>query len=294
MSFSPLIKLKVFHKMFSLASKLAVVGEFGSIVRLGSKLNSIAKLTTAAIPVVTEADEKKNTVLISNNSREYHLEFAKPADTVRILKFLEHNFFVDEPLIKSLSFNKGKVDGTIERYIRKSLNHGLSIVAVKNSPGRDILGISINEKNCVWDGTKMDKIAVESQLPQVRKLLHIWALITREPQIHMKLSQYEIFELGIISVARKMHGQGLGTQLAKRSLALARDLNYRYARMDATSDYSKKIAEKLEMSRIWEVPYKNILLDDENVPVAVPEKPHTHAYVYFMNLKNLPEEHLTD
>lgn len=282
--------------MFSLASKLAVVGEFGSIVRLGSKLNGIAKLTTttAAIPVVTEAAEKKNTVLESNSSREYHLEFAKPADTVRILKFLEHNFFVDEPLIKSLSFNKGKVDGIIESYIRKCLNHGLSIVAVKNSPGRDILGISINEKNCVWDGTKMDKIAVESQLPQVRKLLHIWALITREPQIHMKLSQYEIFELGIISVARKMHGQGLGTQLAKRSLALARDLNYRYARMDATSDYSKKIAEKLEMSRIWEVPYKNILLDDENVPVAVPEKPHTHAYVYFMNLKNLPEEYLTD
>lgn len=281
--------------MFSLASKLAVIGQFKSIVRLGSKLNGNVKLTTAAIPVVTENAEKKS-VLIANNSqsRDYHLEFAKPADTVRILKFLEHNFFVDEPLIKSLSFTKGKVDATLEGYVRKSLNHGLSIVAVKNSPGRDILGISINEKNCVWDGTKMDKIAVESQLPQVRKLLHIWALITREPQIHMKLSQYEIFELGIISVARKMHGQGLGTQLAKRSLALARDLNYRYARMDATSDYSKKIAEKLEMSRIWEVPYKNILLDDENVPVAIPEKPHTHAYVYFMNLKNLPEDYLTD
>ena len=275
-------------------SKLAVVGQFGSIVRLGSKLNGTVQLTTAAIPVVAENVEKKS-VLITNSShsRDYHLEFAKPADTVRILKFLEHNFFVDEPLIKSLSFMKGKVDATLEGYVRKSLYHGLSIVAVKNSPGRDILGISINKKNCVWDGTKMDKIAVESQLPQVRKLLHIWALITREPQIHMKLSQYEIFELGFISVGRKMHGQGLGTQLAKRSLALARDLNYRYARMDATSDYSKKIAEKLQMSRIWEVPYKNILLDNENVPVAIPEKPHTHAYVYFMNLMNLPEQYLT-
>jgi hypothetical protein len=212
-------------------------------------------------------------------------EIAKRADINPTVQFIESNFFKSDPLCKSLHVGKKKLEGPTENLIRDCIKQGMTIVAREKADDSAIIGVSMNTRSCPWDADRLEEYARLLTDVNMRKVMHIWALMAREPRLHKELSELSIFELGIIAVDGGRMGQGLGTELARRSIDLGRDLNFKYARMNCTSEFSIKIGEKLNMTRIWDVPFKNILMPDGKTPLAVPEIPHVFAAVYYMNLK---------
>lgn len=221
-------------------------------------------------------------------------EMAKAADINPTLNFIEKNFFKDDPLCKSLSFCRRKLEGPTENLIRDGVKQGMSILVREDTKENEIIGVCVNTRNCPWDGDKLDEYARVVENGDMKKLLHIWALMSREPRLHQELGQLSIFEMGILAVKKSHAGQGLGTELVRRSLDLGRDLNFMFARMNCTSDYALKIGDKLNMTKLWDVPYKNILMHDGKTPLTIPEFPHSMAAVYYINLKNPMNEKIVE
>lgn len=194
--------------------------------------------------------------------KNYRTGFAMPADTNRILRFMEKNYFCDEPLSKSLHLCYKKLDKTLEFYIKESLAQGMTIIAQENSKENLIMGVAINQKSCPWDADRLVELGTVAVNLNAKKLLNIWALLAREPSMHAYLEQLVIFESKFIAVKKSLKGQGLESELARRSLYLGRDLNYNFARIDATNAATKEVAESLQMEKLWDVPYKNIFSGD--------------------------------
>ncbi|KAG5679104.1 hypothetical protein PVAND_008697 [Polypedilum vanderplanki] len=212
-------------------------------------------------------------------------EIAKRADINSTLKFIEDNFFKNEPLCKSLHLTGKKLEQPTENLIRDGIKQGMTILARENSDDNEILGICMNTRSCPWDGEKLEEFAKLHTDMNARKLLHIWALMAREPRLHQELGQLSIFEVGMLAVKESHEACGLGTELTRRSLDLGRDLNFRHARINCTSEYSIKIAEKLGMTRVWDVFYRNIFMPDGKTPLTVPVHPHVQAAVFLTDLK---------
>jgi hypothetical protein len=229
--------------------------------------------------------KRKNLIL----DYDYEVEIAQPRDTENVVRFLKRNFFQREPLVKSLGLSL-HFDPVIERIIEEDLKLGCSLLALRPGHEREIVGICVNEKCCPWECEALEKMACETKNAKVQYLLHMWSLMARESKLFETLHQHEFFGLDFLSVQKSFCGKGIGTELAKKSLALAKDLNYRYARMVCTSEQSSKIAEKLGMERAWRIPYKNILFEDSDQAVTIPPPPHNEASVYYIDLKRLPTD----
>lgn len=217
----------------------------------------------------------------------YQIEIAKAADIKPTLDFIENNFFATEPLSKSLNLTKRSFEGSMEVFVLDALKQGMTLVAKSKDQNDEIIGACVNVKSCTFDAMRYKELAKCTSAMNTRKLFHIWSLLAQEPRLHEDLNERCIFEIKMLTVKDIHQGQGLGTELMKKSLSLARDLNFSYAAMNCTSEYAKKIAEKQEMKPLWEVEYKNILLDDRKTPVSIPEHPHLSASVSYLNLKKL-------
>jgi GNAT superfamily N-acetyltransferase len=216
----------------------------------------------------------------------YQIQNAKAADIRPTLDFIEKHFFKTDPLSKSLNLTQRSLEGSVEVFVLDALKQGLTLIA-KSKESEEIIGACVNIRSCHFDASKYLELAKCTNSTNSKKLFHIWSLLAREPRLHEDLNERCIFEVKMLTVKDIHQGQGIGTELLKKSLELARDSNFSYASMNCTSEYAKKIAEKQEMKPLWEVAFKNILLSDRKTPVSTPEHPHLSASVSYLNLKKL-------
>lgn len=224
------------------------------------------KINASAFKLFASEQESSQWNKLGNEPR---IDLAKPTDTNSILAFIEKNFFCNDPLCRSLNLCYTKLDKTLEYYVRESLSQGMTVVARGNSEKDPIVGVCINQKSCRWDSQKLIELTKISQNINSKKLLHIWALLAREPCLHDCLSQLQIFELKLISVERSRKSQELSNELVRHSLELGRDMNYNFAKIDATNESLVAIAENFLMEKSWDVAYRNILTEDEKTPVTI-------------------------
>lgn len=218
----------------------------------------------------------------TNHSQSYKIQFASVRDVRPTVKFIQENFFDDEPLSKSLKITKKSLNDSMEIFIEDSIKQGLTLLAKMND--HEIIGASINARNCEFDSKKLIEFASCSLCSETKKLFFIWSLLAQENSIiHQKFSELCLFEIRMLSVRRDFQRKGIGSELVKRSLDLARDSNFNFAIMNCTNKFAKRIAEKESMEEIWNASYTNILSD--NKPIAIPEHPHSSASVSFINLK---------
>jgi hypothetical protein len=214
---------------------------------------------------------------------KYRIELAKPSDSNIILNFLGKNFFCRDPLSQHLNLCGKKLEQPIIEYIKCILCQGMSLVALENTEAKEIVGVSINEKNCKWNGDVLEEYADFTNDENFEKFLRIRALISRQPKMHQTLSQLMIFNLAFLSA--KKDQENVAMELAKVSLNLARDMNFSYARFDSTDETSMTMARKLQGVELWKAPYKNILSDDNRKPLVELKSPNTHAASHYINLK---------
>lgn len=217
--------------------------------------------------------------------RPFSVRLAKAQDEPHVMHFIRENFYSEEPLLKSLNITKAMANPCLESHLSCHLKDGFSLIAVENEDNR-IVGVALNQRNCVWDGDHLRSRADRTQCDRLRKLFYIWSIVSKESQLHQRFNTDCIFEIAILATAREVQQQGIGYQLTAQSLRLARDLGFEVARMDCTNEYSSRLAQRAGMECMWSVPY-NHLVDHAKKPVVKPEVPHTHIRVHAAQLKDV-------
>lgn len=59
-----------------------------------------------------------------------------------------------------------------------------------------LLGIIMNVRNCSWDALNLIRSAEKTSCVQMKKWLHMKAIVAREPKIHQKFSTQQVFDVG--------------------------------------------------------------------------------------------------
>lgn len=237
-------------------------------------------------PSISQPSKQESKPKPTPKNSDHRIKFAKPSDLNKVLNFLEKNFFCDDPLSKSLNLCSSKIEPPFEEYINCILCQGISLIALDNTRENQILGVSINQKSCRWNGNVLDEYADFTKDENFRKYLRIRAVISREPRMHEHLSQLMIFNLAFLSA--KKDQEQIATKLANFSLNLARDMNFSHARLDCTNENSMKMARKFRGVEHWTTRYQKVLSAESKQPVVTLEAPNTHASAYYINLKHLP------
>lgn len=214
-------------------------------------------------------------------SQDFRLAIAAPSDTETILSFVEEHFLKEEVLTRTLIPNqKPKV---IRDIFRDRLSHGLSVVARSLCDG-SIVGVSINDRSYQLDGVNLCRLSHETRDCDLKKLLRVWAIIHVDSDLHGSLCQSEIFNIGVVSVAESHWGKNIGVEMVKKSLEVGAEKKFEVARVIATNDNIRKIAEKFGMTKHWSAPYSDLMNRDQYKPRALPEHPHCGATVFYKKL----------
>ncbi|XP_055600722.1 uncharacterized protein LOC129749700 [Uranotaenia lowii] len=219
----------------------------------------------------------------NESSSAVRVRLARSQDVRQIMKFVRENFVHEEPLMKSLNIASTRSTLPLETIIATHLKNGFTMIAVEGQ--KNVVGLALNLRNCYWDGSVLQNAAEKAETEPLKKLFYIWSIVSSEPKLHERFMTPCIFELAMLATARDFQRRGIGYQLTMESLRLARDLGYQVARMDCTSEYSSRLADRVGLECIWSVPY-NHLVDGSRKPVAKPEHPHTHIRVHAAKLEN--------
>ncbi|XP_035895664.1 uncharacterized protein LOC118504794 [Anopheles stephensi] len=217
------------------------------------------------------------------------VRLARAEDTGEVVTFVQQNLLHHEPLLRAL--NVGEIPGREQllEYVRQLLRESFTLVALDDdgggrpSDGRRIVGVAISRRSCSWDGKQLIERADRTRCDQLRKLLYIWSIVESEPGLHQHFCTRCLFEIAFLATAVESRRQGIGLHLTLRSLQLARDLGFHFARMNCTCEYSARIASKAGLECHWTVAYHH-LVDSTKQPVVHPEPPHTHIKVHAMAL----------
>ncbi|XP_038220387.1 dopamine N-acetyltransferase-like [Zerene cesonia] len=203
-------------------------------------------------------------------------------DVEDVMTFMKRTFFIDEPLYKGVGYCNSASDDTpdLDEFCRAALP-GVSLMA-KNEEGSIvatlICGISpiVNPtdflsalKNC-----KCPKYKKVIQMMILREvIMEIWNIYPNEKQV---------FEIKMASTDAKWRNKGIMNQLMKEAENAAKELNIRVLRIETSSAYSAKSAERHGYKCVFSRAYTEFMLDGK--PLILPEPPHTKDNVYVKEL----------
>lgn len=210
-------------------------------------------------------------------TRDWRCELASASDNQEILSFVGNNFLKEEALVRTLI--PGPKPKLLLEIFRKMLEQELTVVARQQSGEKKLVGVSINERSSRLDVINLCKLIPSVDDCNLKKLLEVWAMIHVESKLHETLACNEIFHSVALTVAESHYGQGIGIELTKRSFELAREKNFKFAKMNCTNDNTRKIAEELNMIRAWSSSYKEIMKSS-----VMPDPPHCSANAYYIDL----------
>uniref|UniRef100_A0A182W9H8 N-acetyltransferase domain-containing protein n=1 Tax=Anopheles minimus TaxID=112268 RepID=A0A182W9H8_9DIPT len=229
-------------------------------------------------------NRSQNALSATQRSCPCRIRLASAADTHDIVQFVRRNLLHHEPLLRSLNVREISAGEPLLEYIRQQLRESFTLLAMGTGPtsGR-IVGMAISRRSCSWDGKHLIERADRTRCDQLRKLLYIWSIVESEPNLHQHFCTRCLFEIAFLATAVESQRQGIGLHLALHSLQLARDLGFRFARMNCTCEYSSRVATKAGLECHWTVAYHH-LVDSTKQPVVHPDPPHTHIKVHAMAL----------
>lgn len=270
-----------------------MAGKFKNLKALASNFSSISSATQNFLlnksKYLPEAflQAKPKSSVAQEAPKNCEFSIGKKEHAEKVLKFMETDYLDNEPVARSFKIGRQDYDTVLKPLMLEDYLGGLTILAKKND---EIAGVCISQRCCHWYGDHLEKMSCDTDNLQVRKYLQLIAFLHREPRIHQKLGEDVIFNIAHLSVSKNFKNQGIGKDLMKKSLALARDANYNYAKVICTNMFTQKICDKIGMTPAWNLPYKNILSEETCKPLILPDDPHTHAHVYYVDLKQLPND----
>ncbi|XP_026313720.1 dopamine N-acetyltransferase-like [Hyposmocoma kahamanoa] len=191
-----------------------------------------------------------------------------------VLQFATRIFEEDEPLN---TVSQSLVDASdIGEHLIAILRQSLSVLALDD--GGEIIGVSLNglikREEAETNNFEFDPKTCEDGILQL--LLHV----RREDKMWDKLPKTcnTVLELHMCAVRSDWRGKGVMTALTKKTERMARTTCAAAVRIEATSAFSAKVAEKLGYKEIYRLPYK------DQIYTPSPAPPHLDMRVYIKEL----------
>ena len=232
-------------------------------------------------------------------------------DVDDVIKFLQENFYPDEPVNRNVKTMEG--DGWLDRYLRNIMDKMMVIQPITNI---EITPASIIARSTVDNsivGTRIGEIVsrnnakdepippimwignLPSFVPIPEKLTHLINLVQHIDDLNYgKTAAFQelkdadkIYFAANVCVSDKARGCGLGTELVKRGYEIAKKAGCLYTYVLASSMYSQKIFHKLgNCNVLHEVKYEDYKYDKKGRPFLSDPQEHKVIQVLAINHQN--------
>ncbi|KAL4715618.1 hypothetical protein ACJJTC_006197 [Scirpophaga incertulas] len=204
----------------------------------------------------------------------YTVQPVSDGDVDEIMNLLRRTFYVDEPLNDAIElYSEDTPCPELDEYCRHSLLEGLSFKAVSKQ-GR-IVGVTISGVSPLHDrnGTDMLKQAEQCKNPKFQKILYI--LTQREEGARLwerYPDEKEMVEVHVAATDENWRKLGIMNKLMEETENATKKRGFHLLRLDTSSFYSAKSAERLGFTCVHRALYKDITKDGQ--PLIVPKPPH--------------------
>ena len=175
-----------------------------------------------------------------------HLEIITEDRYSDAFSIMEKHFPQEEPLSAAFGVNWSQS----EPLFLPALKKHLSVMAVSDE-SNEVMGILINS---VLKKTDLNETVGVDDDP-LRASYDFVAHKDKEIDLFNRFGLCEVFLCYALAVHLNYRRQGLGTVLVGSSLALAKELGFRAAKADCSSNFSQKIFEKFGAEVICVLPY---------------------------------------
>lgn len=136
-----------------------------------------------------------NQIKFYSKTNQINVSKATKKDGIKIIQLLCDNFLREDPLAKGFTI-KTNNSVLIDMWITQ-IKNGMTLKAVANN---NIVGVSLNCMNFPWDGVLIQNYANLSKCFETKMLLNIWAVVSKEPNLHKQYSTKVIFEVCILGI----------------------------------------------------------------------------------------------
>ena len=170
----------------------------------------------------------------------------------------EHNF-PDEPLCISFGLTMSK---ELKEIILGTIKQNMSIALI-SSKTNEIVGLRV-----IRLAKKENKFNPDDfRSTAVRNMLHFFEYINKTSDVFQYYDVDEIFEFFGLSVHRDHRRKGIGLRLMKAAIVFLSSMNIGPAVMkgSCSSNFSKRIYEKLDFEQLLEIKYDDYKVDGETV-----------------------------
>jgi len=182
------------------------------------------------------------------------IEVITEDEVVLIVEFLMKYFFPDDPYYSGCGVEcTDTLKDRLTPHYQSLLKQGLSIKAV-HPDTREILGVRINGNHeshdiaeCFYEDDNLSE-DIQRSLQHTKQVLQYEAMLRDTTVVGDKYSgtlNSQIFYFHAIATSTNARRKGIGTKLIEHSLELAKRFGYRIVRGFVSSDYSRRIYEKL-------------------------------------------------
>jgi len=234
------------------------------LARLGAReARAIATTST------TEAQEALQHVdrLDRNRDGTKRLNFAivGPSELATVNKLLYATYHPYEPLTKHLGLCNGLNSlQDMDRMVEEHLKKNLTLIAYDQETGRPV-GAAVNN-SCHMEELE---VPLEQELAQtidpryqaVQAIHH--QLRLENSHIFEEIGTKKMFSIKMIGVGEEDRGQGVATNLIRRSILLAGCLGFRAIKTEASGTFSKETFQRVGMSPAGSIKYADFTFKGE-------------------------------
>lgn len=214
-----------------------------------------------------------------NSSSDIIYQVAQVSDRENILNFLRTHYYPEEPITNG---NTPKLqDRADEEFSGSVIEHGTSIIAIDPSADGKILGAILSGP--IHPGEALEMIEESQECASDNKkwseILLLLAHLEANANIFKRYNIKEALHIHVLGVDKQYRGKSIGVNLLRKCLDVGKSVGYPLAKVDCTSVFSIRIAEKLQMECVYQLAYADYR-DSNGKQLFVPPSPHTHIKTF--------------
>ena len=238
-------------------------------LRLSPASRSLSTATTStaeareALDHVAEGERRKGLDRNRDGTLKLSFEIVGPKDAALVHQMLYATFYPGEPLIKHLGLCSGlNTIAEQDRLVEKRLPLNLTMVAYDET-GRPV-GAAVNNSCQRRDHNLTLEEELEGVEQSYRPIQAIHHQLRRDnDHVYDEIGIDKMFSIGMVGVA--MTGQGIATNLIRRSILLAGCLGFRAIKAEATGKFSKETFQRVGMYPAGSIKYADFQYKGEKV-----------------------------
>lgn len=249
-----------------------------------SLLSSRANLATQAtaqeaLNHVERQEDKKLDRLDRNREVSKRLSYRVVGleDMEKVHGLLYASYYPEEPITKHLGLCKGiNSIPDADKIVENILTKNLTLMAEDSLTGEPV-GVAVNNSCSVQeleeDFLKQELSEIADPRFKILRTLH-HQLRLKNAYIYQELGTDKLFSMGRVGVSIK--GQGIATDLIRRSVLLAGSLGYLGIKAEPTSNFARRTFQLVGLKSTSSIEYSDFTYEGENVLAGVPDMEITY------------------